>query len=117
MLPARPFYRLADLGVRGLVHLLRDDPRLQSFVERQLGALLDAQPQDRNRLLDTLTAYLQAGGRKTAAANRAHVSRSVFYDRLARLQDVLGVNLADAEQTTSLHLATLALEDLRASSR
>src|SRR5690242_9589364 len=34
------FYRLADLGLRGLLHLLRDDPRVQTFVERELGPLL-----------------------------------------------------------------------------
>src|SRR5580692_3791034 len=33
--PGRPlFYRLPDLRLRGLLHLLRDDPRLQTFVER-----------------------------------------------------------------------------------
>ena len=34
------FYRLADLRLRGLLHLLRDDPRMQTFVERELGPLL-----------------------------------------------------------------------------
>jgi purine catabolism regulator len=33
--PDRPaFYRLADLRLRGLLRLLRDDPRVQTFVER-----------------------------------------------------------------------------------
>ena len=32
-----PFYRLADLRLRGLLHLLRDDPRVQTFAERELG--------------------------------------------------------------------------------
>jgi purine catabolism regulator len=27
----RPYYRLPDLRLRGLLHLLRDDPRLQAF--------------------------------------------------------------------------------------
>ena len=34
---ARPFHRLADVGLTGLLHLLRDDERLQTFVERELG--------------------------------------------------------------------------------
>src|SRR6266700_2002497 len=38
------FYRLADLRLRGLLHLLRDDPRVQTFVERELGPLLSAEP-------------------------------------------------------------------------
>ena len=37
----RLFYRLPDLRLRGLLHLLRGDARLQTFVERELGPLLD----------------------------------------------------------------------------
>ena len=36
----RPFHRLADVGLTGLLHLLRRDERLQTFVERELGPLL-----------------------------------------------------------------------------
>ena len=35
-----PYYRLPDLRLRGLLHLLREDPRLHSFAERELGPLL-----------------------------------------------------------------------------
>src|SRR6185437_11684275 len=49
-----PFYRLADLRLRGLLHLLRDDPRVQTFVERELGPLLAAEPD--TALLDVLGA-------------------------------------------------------------
>lgn len=112
-LPTRTYYRLADLGARGLVHLLRDDPRLQSFVERQLGALLNAKPAEREVLLATLSAYLRFRGNKKSAAAGAHISRSVFYQRLAKVEAVLGVNLDDPEVVTSLHLATLALDQLR----
>ena len=38
------FYRLADLRLRGLLHLLRDDPRVQTFAERELGPLLASEP-------------------------------------------------------------------------
>src|SRR6266700_6515834 len=62
------FYRLADLGLRGLLHLLRDDPRVQTFVERELGPLL-AEPD--TSLLDVLAAYLAAGGNKAEAAKQA----------------------------------------------
>ena len=34
---SRPFHRLADVGLTGLLHLLRRDERLQTFVERELG--------------------------------------------------------------------------------
>ena len=68
-----PFYRLPDLRLRGLLHLLRDDPRLQTFVERELGALLAA---DQGAgLIHVLAAYLAAGGNKAEAAKASHLAR------------------------------------------
>ena len=40
--PRPPYFRLPDLRLRGLLHLLRDDPRVQAFAERELRRLLAA---------------------------------------------------------------------------
>jgi purine catabolism regulator len=103
-----PFYRLADLRLRGLIHLLRDDPRVQTFVERELGPLLAAEPD--TSLLSVLAAYLAAGGNKAEAAKQAHLARPTFYERLRRIERILGTDLGSAESRTSLHVALLALE-------
>ena len=107
-----PFFRLADLRLRGLLHLLRDDPRVQTFVERELGPLL-ASEQDA-ALLDVLAAYLAAGGNKAEAAKNSHLARPTFYERLRRIEEILGTDLGSAESRTSLHVALLALEASRA---
>ena len=104
------FYRLPDLRLRGLLHLLRDDPRLQTFVERELGALLTADP----GLIDTLAAYLAAGGNKAEAAKAAHLARPTFYERLRRIERICGADLSSAESRTSLHVALLALNGSQA---
>jgi PucR family transcriptional regulator, purine catabolism regulatory protein len=104
------FYRLADLRLRGLLHLLRDDPRMQTFAERELGPLL-AEPD--TSLLDVLAAYLAAGGNKAEAAKHAHLARPTFYERLRRIERILGTDLDSAESRTSLHVALLALEAAR----
>jgi purine catabolism regulator len=109
-----PFYRLPDLRLRGLLHLLRDDPRLQTFVERELGPLL-ARERDTG-LIDVLAAYLAAGGNKAEAAKTSHLARPTFYERLRRIERILGTDLSSAESRTSLHVALLALEASRASS-
>jgi purine catabolism regulator len=101
-----PFYRVADLRLRGLLHLLRDDPRLQVFVERELGALL-ADPD--GGLIEVLAAYLAAGGNKAEAARAANLARPTFYQRLGRIERILGTDLGSAESRTSLHVAVLAL--------
>jgi purine catabolism regulator len=102
------FYRLPDLRLRGLLHLLRDDPRLQTFVERELGALLAADPG--GELIKVLTAYLAAGGNKAEAAKASHLARPTFYERLRRIERICGTDLSSAESRTSLHVALLALD-------
>ncbi|MFI2408046.1 PucR family transcriptional regulator [Micromonospora chersina] len=109
-----PYFRLPHVGLAGLLHLLRDEPRLQTFVERELGGLLayDAQ-HPREQLLGTLRAYLEQGRNKSAAAAAAHLSRPAFYERLARIGRILDVDLDSVEQCLSLHVALLALDAVR----
>ncbi|MGC1288881.1 MAG: helix-turn-helix domain-containing protein, partial [Streptosporangiaceae bacterium] len=91
-----------------LLHLLRDDPRVQAFAERELGPLLRRDDAAGSQMLATLTAYLEAGGNKAEAAKRAHLARPTLYERLHRIEAVLGVSLDSAQSRTSLHVAVLA---------
>lgn len=109
-----PIFRLPHVGLAGLLHLLRDEPRLQTFVERELGALLEYDARHpRERLLDTLRAYLEQGRNKSAGAAAAHLSRPAFYERLARIARILDVDLDSVEACLSLHVALLALDAVR----
>jgi purine catabolism regulator len=112
--PAADVYRLPDVGLAGLLYLLRDEPRLQTFVERELGALLryDAE-HPREQLLGALRAYLECGRNKSAAAELSHLSRPAFYERLARIGKVLCVDLDAVDVCLSLHVALLALDAVR----
>lgn len=107
-------FRLPHVGLAGLLHLLRDEPRLQTFVERELGPLLayDAR-HPREQLLGTLRAYLEQGRNKSAGAAAAHLSRPAFYERLARIGRILGADLDSVEACLSLHVALLALDAVR----
>ena len=106
-----PFYRLPDLRLRGLLHLLRDDPRLQAFAERELAPLLRHDHAAGTHLVAALTAYLEAGGNKAEAAKRAHLARPTLYERLRQIEEVLGTSLEPAESRLSLHVALLALDN------
>lgn len=111
--PARPYHRLEDVRLRGLVHLLRDDSRLQTFAEREVGALLGYDGQHGTALVALLRTYLEQGRNKSAAADAAHLSRPAFYERLHRIERILGVDLDDVESCLSLHVALVALEAVR----
>ncbi|MCO6011085.1 PucR family transcriptional regulator [Actinoallomurus purpureus] len=109
----RLFYRLPDLRLRGLLHLLRDDARLQTFTERELGPLLTYDAQRGSDLVHVLGLYLGSGRNKVLTAQRAHLSRPALYERLRRIERVLGADLEDVESCASLHVALLALDALR----
>ncbi|WP_020522105.1 PucR family transcriptional regulator [Catelliglobosispora koreensis] len=107
-------HRLPHVGLAGLLFLLRDEPRLQTFVERQLGALLTYDAEHaKEPLLPALRAYLDHGRNKSAAAAAAHLSRPAFYERLARIGKVLNADLESVPVCLSLHVALLALDALR----
>ncbi|MER6532222.1 PucR family transcriptional regulator [Streptomyces sp900105755] len=99
--------RLKDVHLRGLIRLLRDDPHVQSFAERELDGLLCGNGTDQD-LLGVLRTYLATGRNKSRTAQLHHVSRPALYRRLEAIQTRLGVDLDDFEQAASVHIALLA---------
>jgi purine catabolism regulator len=103
--PASPVARLRDVRLRGLVRLLRDEPALQSFIEREVGPLFE-----HPHLFDVLRTYLRTGRNKSLAAQAHHISRPALYRRLRGIELLLGVDLDDWDQLTTLYVAILAYE-------
>ncbi|MCV7228959.1 PucR family transcriptional regulator [Mycolicibacterium komossense] len=109
----KSFYRAADVRLRGMVGLIRSDPRVQAFAETELRGLLEYRAKHGGpgvQAYELLRSFLDVGGNKTELAKRTHLSRPTLYARLAALQRLLGVDLDDAESRTSLHVAMLILE-------
>jgi purine catabolism regulator len=109
----RRVWHSSDLGVQGLLWQLRTDPRLLAYIEAQLGPLLRLDDRVRDQMLDTLSAYLEAGGRMTAFAETIRLSRPAAYARLTRLRQILACDLDESRTRLSLHLAMLALQQDR----
>jgi purine catabolism regulator len=107
---ARDYHRLDDVRLRGLIHLLADDDRVTAFAARELGPLLARDASNKSRLIDALRHFCEHGGNKSAAATAAHMSRTAYYQQLARVEQVLGVSLDDPESVLSLHVALLVEE-------
>jgi purine catabolism regulator len=85
--------------------LLRDEPELQAFIEREIGPLLRVPD-----LLDVLRTYLGTGRNKSLTAQMHHVSRPALYRRLESIESLLDSDLDDWEQLTSVYVALLAYE-------
>ncbi|MFC7671818.1 PucR family transcriptional regulator [Mycolicibacterium sp. GCM10028919] len=110
----RSYFRASDVRLRGLLSLLREDPRVQSFAETELRALLTSPDTAQPSNLTVLREFLTAAGNKAALAQRLHISRPSLYKRLAAIERTLGVDLDDAESMTSLHVALLVHDGRRA---
>jgi PucR family transcriptional regulator, purine catabolism regulatory protein len=108
-LPPRRWYDARRPGVTDLLHDLREAPALDAFVDEQLGPLVAGGSARHRALLDTLEAYLAAGGRKAQAARALHLERQSLYLRLRRIEELLDVSLDDEDAVLGLHLAVRAL--------
>lgn len=95
-----------DLG--RLLWSLRDEPALRRFVDARLGPLLEHDRGGGPRLVETLEAWCASGLRKADAARALHLRRQSLYNRLARIERVLGANLEDADTVLGLQLALRA---------
>jgi purine catabolism regulator len=104
----RVFHRLDDVRLRGLLQLLAHDERVEAFAARELGPLLHRDATTGSRLAQALRHYCEQGGNKSAAAAAAHISRTAYYQQLARIEQILGVQLEDPESMLSLYVALLA---------
>ncbi|MPV87584.1 PucR family transcriptional regulator, partial [Georgenia ruanii] len=102
------YYRITDIGIRGLLMLLGDDARVTAFAERELQPLLVHDAKHGTGLVEVLRQYLEAGGNIAALARTSHLSRQALYARLRSIERVLGAHLSDAETRTGLHVALLA---------
>lgn len=103
-------HRLEDVHLRGLVTLLADDERLRMFVDRELRPLREHEERWGSGLLEAVKALLTHPTSKSEAAASLHVSRPVFYDRLAKAERLLGASLDDPDIRVSLHVALIADE-------
>ncbi|TMD88149.1 MAG: hypothetical protein E6I78_01445 [Chloroflexi bacterium] len=84
-----------DLGLYRLLYALQPLPEMRAFRDDALARL---RAKDRaGVLLQTLGAYLATNGSPTDAADRLHLHRNTVLYRLGRIEDLLGVDLRNAE--------------------
>ena len=103
-------FRNSDIRLRGLVALLRDDPRVLRFAEAELRELILDDMASGMDNMGLLRTYLETAGNKTQVAQRLHMSRPALYSRLARIEKVLGTDLDDGESRASLHVGLMIMD-------
>jgi purine catabolism regulator len=91
-----------------LLNRRRDDPALQAFVELVLGPLLAHDAEHHTGLLTVARACVAHPTNRKRAASSCHLSRSVFYQRMQVIEELLGADLNDGRNLAALHVALVA---------
>jgi purine catabolism regulator len=107
-LPEAPWHDTSALELRRLLWRRSEDVDIVALVDRVLGPLLEHDARRRNVLLPTLEALLANGGRKAETARALHLNRQALYNRIDRIEELLGADLTDAEQRLTIHFAVYA---------
>lgn len=98
--------RFSGLGLAGLLLSVHRD-RLRAFVNRELRPILE-----RDDLILTLTAWLEANGSRAAVAHRLGIHRNSVGYRMGRIRELLGFDPLDAREVLRIHAAIVAREVL-----
>ena len=94
--------------------LLSSSPEItRRLVEQSLGRLLELPADERDVLLDTLTAVLAADGSPTRAADQLYCHRNTVMHRVRRIEQVTGRSVADPRSRLLWQLALLGAEHPR----
>ncbi len=103
--------RLTDLGVIGLLLQLEDSSLLAAFARRTLGPLLDYDESHHTDLVVTLRTYFACRNDRNLAAKALHIHPNTVTQRLRRVEQLCGVELA--EPSTALQFsAALTVYDV-----
>jgi len=98
-------WRATDRPIDYLLAALAQDGRARWFIDQTLGPLLRHDGAHGSDLISVLEACVRAPGNRSAAAKASLLSRSVFYQRIAVIENLLGVSLRDGSTLSALHTA------------
>ncbi|HEY5169968.1 MAG TPA: PucR family transcriptional regulator ligand-binding domain-containing protein [Thermoleophilia bacterium] len=101
-----------DLGRRYKVLDSLSDAQLQELADAVVGRLIDADRHGHSDLLRTLEVYLACGGSAADAAAELYVHRNTLRKRVARIEEILGVDLGTVGGLVEAYLAVRAQDVL-----
>jgi|GEM_PF-524759 len=106
------FVRIDALGLEQLLLSWTENDTFVPAAQSLLGPLISRAPE----LLETLTSYLDHESGIAATADALHLHRNTVSTRIARAQDLLGLDLSDPETRLAVHLACRAVRQSAGSS-
>lgn len=108
MRPGQPVVHFEDILVEDLLEEAADHPSLASMSRMFIEPLVAYDREYGTELLTTLASFLRSGGQTKKVGEELFIHRNSVLYRLERVEEVLGVDLHDAETRFRLDLAMRA---------
>lgn len=105
---AAPVVDFSELGLLDWLYRLPPETLRSNTYWTKLAALAEHDARTHAELLPTLEMYLEHGGALAEAAAEMNVHRNTMLYRLARVQDLLGMDLKNVTDRLNLHIALKA---------
>jgi purine catabolism regulator len=104
----------ADLGSYRFLLGAQTRPALEGYVRSVLGPLMDHDELKSSQLVESVRAFIGCGGRWERGADVLGIHRHTLRYRVRQVEDLLGRDLASAEERMEVWLALKALDVLNA---
>jgi purine catabolism regulator len=112
--PGKDVVGPADLGSYRFFLGAQTRPALEGYIGSVLGPLIDRDERRSSELVDSVRAFIGSGGRWEQGAERLGVHRHTLRYRVRQAEELLGRDLATAEDRMEVWLALKALDVLNA---
>ncbi|PLT44473.1 PucR family transcriptional regulator [Paenibacillus sp. FSL W8-1187] len=97
-----------ELGAYQLLQAIPDAQLLGGYVQDHLGPILQLEKEARRQLLETLDMYLKCFGSKHETARRLFIHRQTLYNRMERLNELIGDPFREPHKRIGLEMALMA---------
>ncbi|WP_017380631.1 PucR family transcriptional regulator [Paenisporosarcina sp. TG-14] len=101
-------YFYENLGIYRLLLTLKNSGYLEDYINDYLNVVLDYDKKMESSLFATLCVYLECNGVKNETADRLFIVRQTLYNRLDKLESILGSKFMEPSNRLALEVAIKA---------
>ena len=108
-------YFYDDLHIFRLVLIADEQGALDDFISDYLGPVLIHDEKNNGKLMETLKVYLKCNGSKQETATNLYIVRQTLYQRLQKINELLGEDFMDFHKRQAIEFAITAYDYVSAS--
>ncbi len=96
-----------NMGIFKLIMSLRDNDKFTGFCTPFIQSLREYDLSHGSNLIESMLVFLEENGNVVQASKRLYVHRNTLQNRIQKTEELTSLNLSDAQQRLTLHLALL----------